>query len=193
MFQRRYFILRFLFFALMTLHNVCAQSFKLDQNLSKMYITGTSNLHNWYADVSSMSGSVNFTSFSDYNITPNKLNLSVNTSGIKGEKVVMNKNIQKTLLADKFNTIEYRFESVTKINVLNVNTFILETIGLLTISGTSKQIVLNLNVEILKNSIHIKGSKELKMTDFNIQPPKALLGMLKTGDTVKVFFDLNYQ
>jgi hypothetical protein len=40
------------------------------------------------------------------------------------------------------------------------------------------------------NRIQIKGSKKVKMTDFNISPPTAMLGTLKTGDEVTISFTL---
>lgn len=186
-------ILGFLFFASMNSYLVCAQSFNLDQTLSKMYITGTSNLHDWWADVNSLNGTSNFTLDDDENITINKLNLIVIPSGIKGEKEMMTNYIQKALVSDTFKTIVYQFESVIKITPKTTNTFTFETLGLLTISGTSKQITLNLNLEILKKGLHLKGNKNLKMSDFKVIPPKALLGMLKTRDDIMVYFDLTYQ
>jgi len=36
-----------------------------------------------------------------------------------------------------------------------------------------------------------KGSVPIKMTDYGIKPPTALFGRLKTGDDVKVNFELS--
>ncbi|MGH9361260.1 MAG: hypothetical protein ACRD2T_05030, partial [Thermoanaerobaculia bacterium] len=36
----------------------------------------------------------------------------------------------------------------------------------------------------------ITGALELKMTDFGIQPPTALMGLIRAGDGLRVRFDL---
>ena len=35
----------------------------------------------------------------------------------------------------------------------------------------------------------LEGKKALKMTDYNIEPPKALLGTITTGDDIEVHFN----
>jgi hypothetical protein len=39
----------------------------------------------------------------------------------------------------------------------------------------------------------VKGTKQINMTDFNIKPPTAMMGTLKTANEVTVSFDLNFQ
>jgi hypothetical protein len=39
--------------------------------------------------------------------------------------------------------------------------------------------------------MQISGSKKLKMTEFDMVPPTALMGTIKTGDEVTVTFNLN--
>jgi hypothetical protein len=35
-----------------------------------------------------------------------------------------------------------------------------------------------------------KGSKKIKMTDFNVEPPSFMFGSVKTGDEITVTFDV---
>lgn len=39
-------------------------------------------------------------------------------------------------------------------------------------------------------TVHVKGVVPVKMTDFGITPPTAIFGRLRTGDDVKVNFEL---
>jgi hypothetical protein len=39
----------------------------------------------------------------------------------------------------------------------------------------------------------LKGNVPLKMTDFKIKPPTAMLGAMKTGDAVTVKFDVSFK
>lgn len=61
--------------------------------------------------------------------------------------------------------------------------------GNLNVAGTTKSIDLVVKGELLPNgAILFEGMKALKMTDFNVKPPTALLGVLKTGNEVFISF-----
>jgi polyisoprenoid-binding protein YceI len=40
------------------------------------------------------------------------------------------------------------------------------------------------------NSMTVSGDYTLKMTDYGIQPPKAMWGTIKTGDEVTIKFEI---
>jgi polyisoprenoid-binding protein YceI len=66
----------------------------------------------------------------------------------------------------------------------------LNAVGTLTIGGVSREENLNVAVKILEdNSLSFKGSKKIKMTDFKLKPPTAMMGMMKTGDEIEIQFD----
>src|SRR6185503_13769625 len=46
-------------------------------------------------------------------------------------------------------------------------------------------------VRLADGTLKAKGVVPIKMTDYGIQPPTAIFGRLKTGDEVKVNFELN--
>ena len=41
----------------------------------------------------------------------------------------------------------------------------------------------------LDNKVVLKGEKTFKMTEFKIDPPKALLGTITTGDEITIKFN----
>ena len=47
-------------------------------------------------------------------------------------------------------------------------------------------------IDLKDQIINIKGEKTLKMSDFDVKPPTALLGTLKTGNDITIKFNLNY-
>ena len=65
--------------------------------------------------------------------------------------------------------------------------------GLLTITDKSNTIDLDLNVSISNDVITLSGNEAMKMTDFDIDPPKALFGQIKTRDDIVVNFELSYK
>lgn len=55
--------------------------------------------------------------------------------------------------------------------------------------------MINIQVEghPTSNGIAFKGNKKLKMTDFNMEPPKAMFGILKADDDVTVSFNVTFR
>src|SRR5690554_7280057 len=60
----------------------------------------------------------------------------------------------------------------------------------LTLAGVTRQIQMDVNVEETSEGIRYTGSVPLKMSDFEIRPPTAMFGALRTGDEVTVGFDV---
>ena len=66
--------------------------------------------------------------------------------------------------------------------------FSIKSLGDLTITGVKKQISLDFTIDVTSGKISLKGEKKIKMTDFNIDPPKALFGTITTGDDLTIQF-----
>jgi polyisoprenoid-binding protein YceI len=63
--------------------------------------------------------------------------------------------------------------------------------GSLTIGGVSRQVMINaISKHTSSGTIQVTGSNELKMTDFGIDPPKAMFGTLTTGDLITIEYQL---
>jgi polyisoprenoid-binding protein YceI len=183
------FVLPSLFF-LIIYTKTHAQNFNLNKAQSSLIVEGTSSLHDWYLKATDMSGQINFNLDSVLHIK--KLTLLVQVMGLKGAKKGMIKKMCNTLQVAKYGTIAYQLKRIDKITRINPQKYSLQTTGNLIISGVSRQVPLKLFVTVKDNNITVVGDKKLKMTDYNIKPPKALFGMLKTADTLKVNFNVMY-
>jgi polyisoprenoid-binding protein YceI len=61
----------------------------------------------------------------------------------------------------------------------------------LTIAGTAKKTDLYVQGKVGGDgSLTFNGSKKLKMTDFGIKPPTALMGTMTVGDEVEIVFSV---
>merc|ERR1712000_68435 len=116
------------------------------------------------------------------------LSFSVKAESLKSGKSGMDKNTYKALNTGKYKTIDFNLTSVSKIEKISENSFKAIVKGDLTISGSKKSISLTLNLKLDGSKLLVEGEKALKMTDFGIEPPKALLGTIKTGDAIKIVF-----
>lgn len=179
-------------FALLTMSfSLAAQEeYKLTKSSVKM--SGTSTLHDWTADVTKVSGSGQLT-FSNNALSGIKsLNINMTTNSIKSSKgSTMDNNIYKELKAKANPTMAY---SLTKVNSISQKggVYTLETEGKLTIAGTTKTIALSVTGKVAGTEIVFKGTKKLKMTDFNVEPPVLFLGTLKTDNNVDITFEATF-
>lgn len=157
----------------------------------KVVISGTSNLHDWTADVTKMQ--VNTT----MDITGNKFagissaSVVVDANAIDGsEGSIMDGKIRDALKAEQFPKITFQLTSP-----LNVQPTMGETsasiVGNLTIGGTTLPVTLMVKTTLLPNGeVQIKGAQKIRMTAFKLAPPTAMFGALKTGDDVVVSYTL---
>jgi hypothetical protein len=47
-------------------------------------------------------------------------------------------------------------------------------------------------VQVTNNNVTFTGKKTIKMTEFEVEPPTALLGTIKTGDEVTISFNSKF-
>ncbi len=153
-----------------------------------MTISGTSTLHEWESDVTQ----INFKGIvqaGDATLASIKnVKLSIPVEGIKSTKgKTMDKKTWEALESEAHPNIECSLNSFDIQE--NSNKFNITGKGELTIAGTTKPLTLTFNAKFTEDgNLKFTGNKALKMTDFNIDPPRALLGTLKTGDDITINF-----
>ncbi|WP_242132092.1 YceI family protein [Aestuariivivens marinum] len=164
-----------------------AQTFKLDTSESKLTVYGTSSLHDWHIVSESYNGVLSFVSLEEVKLE--NLHIEILAESLKSGKKSMDKNTYKALQTDKYPKITFVLTQVKNIEALEENKYVAETLGDLSISGTKKNISLKFEVEIIGNTVKIKGEKAFKMTNFNVDPPTALFGTITTGNEITIKFE----
>lgn len=168
-----------------------SQTFTLNNSSSVLEVHGTSSLHDWHLETEKQSGKIVITNSEDLAIST--LNFSVETESLKSGKSSMDKNTYKALKTDDYKTIDFKFKSVKQVVRLENNSFKATINGDLTISGVTKSISLDVTLNLSGTTVLLEGEKSLKMTDYGIDPPKALLGTIKTGDAIKIIFKSEFE
>lgn len=154
----------------------------------EMSIAGTSSLHDWESSVGELSADLSLSYGEDGTIKINSCKVSVNALSIKSTKgAVMDKKTYKALKTDEFPSITFEMKNVLQTTEKDKG-FTSKVQGLLNIAGASKTIDLIVAGTETAEGIEFVGEKALKMTDFNIDPPTALFGTLKTGDDITIKF-----
>lgn len=158
---------------------VNAQTLNLDKTTSKLSVLGTSTLHDWESDVEEFDVSADRNANQLINIT-----FSAVVKSIKSGKSAMDDNTYKALKEKSYPTIDFKAESLT------ISGNQIKGTGQLTIAGKTNEIPVNLDIEDAAG-FSVTGSIDLKMTDFDIAPPTAVFGTIKTGDDITIKLNIS--
>lgn len=161
-----------------------SQKYSLNNELSFLTVTGTSTLHDWTIQVKEQSGEIIFSE----PLQIQSLKLAVRSESMDSGKKGMDKKTYKALETDKYDLINFKFKKVKSMVQGSDNTYSVVLIGDLTVTGKTNEIEIQAEVTKKDKMVIIDGKYSLKMTDYNIEPPKALLGAIKTGNEVTINF-----
>ncbi|MEX0845360.1 MAG: YceI family protein [Balneolaceae bacterium] len=175
----------FLTFSVTTLF---AQNYSIVTNNSDVTITGTSNVHDWESSADEFSGSATIELEDDSLVSISALEFVVLVDGIKSGKGGMDDKTYDALNKKKYPNIKFILTDIAEIK----DTTLIAN-GKLTIAGVTKTIQMEVNYEVLPNgTVSFKGTEPIKMTDYKVDPPKAMFGAIKAGDNVEVTFDAKF-
>jgi len=163
---------------------------------SKLSLAGSSNVHDWSCKSAAFIANVEMDSaFATHPLTQvahpiSKVEVTIPIKTLKCGHSKMDSNMYEALNAEKFPDIQYALESYT-INQASATaeTFVANTVGELTVSGKTIKVEIPIKAErIAGGAARGEGTVALKMTDFGIKPPVALLGTLRTKDAISISF-----
>lgn len=145
-----------------------------------MQILGTSSLHDWEMNVTDfdVAGSFSATEITDLLVT-------IKSKSMESGKSIMDNKAYDATQADEYPTMTF------SASTLKVGTSIISGTGKLEIAGKSRS--LDLSAKIIShtaNEIQLNGEVPLKMSDFDMTPPTAMFGTLKTGDEVTISYSI---
>ena len=165
---------------------------------SKLWIEGTSNLHGWSCKATTLDAALELdaAAAAQVAVAPpkalKKVHVKVPVKSIKCGHGGMDGNLYKALKADESPDISYILATFDAAPGEVKDSFTLHTVGTLTIAGTENKISMDVIATRLPDgTVKATGMVPIKMTDFGIKPPTAIFGRLKTGDEVKVNFELS--
>lgn len=150
-------------------------------------VTGTSTLHDWEMESNQAKGDGVIAIDGAQIQEINALNISLPAKSLTSGNARMERLAYSSLEADKHPQI--RFE-LTQVRNITASTVLAE--GRLTIAGQTRPVTLRANYVVNGSSINFKGTYSIKFSQFEIDPPTALLGAVKTGDDLQLLFDVNF-
>lgn len=165
---------------------VVAQVYKIIPASSSMTIFGTTNVHDFQSKVGQISGEVVINASKQVQ----SLSVDVPVKGIKSNEKAMDNKTYEAFKSDKNPNISFR---LIEVGSLQINDNEMEGIvsGNLTMAGVTRKVSFKAIGKSNKAGMfQVKGVLPLKMTDFKMTPPTALMGMMKVGDAITLKFDV---
>lgn len=163
--------------------------YRIEPKSSKLLVEGTSTVHDWQVET------VEFNAETKLSMDGGKISevsdvvFVTPAESLKSGKKIMDNKIKEALKTNKHPEIKFL---INKDQAISNDKGTVS--GLLTIAGQTKPIEVRVNFDA-KNpeKLGVTGEVPLKMSAFNIDPPTAMMGSIKTGDEVIVKFDLKFQ
>jgi len=154
-------------------------------------IKGTSNLHDWQSTANEVRANGGMTIDASGLKSIGWFQVEIPVKTIKSTKgSIMDNKTYDALRANDYPNIYFKLEKVSGLNnrggVYDIN-----VAGNLFIAGANNRIEMYVQGKMgTDGSITFNGSKKIKMTDYQIKPPTALMGTMTVGDEVEIVFQV---
>lgn len=192
-------ILFFLFYFLLFSFSYTQVSYKLDEG-STMTITGTSTLHDWTSKVNEINGDFVFKDDIKNKKLPKTGSIVENIKVIipvlsieSPRGATMDKKTYNALKSEEYPNLilEVKTDNIEQIIDKSTEKFLLKVVGDLTLAGYTKEVRIDLEGQKLPSGqLKFLGAYSIDMVEYEIEPPSAMFGQIKTGKDVVIDFDL---
>lgn len=165
-------------------------------NECSVRMDGTSTIHDWHAESGVIGGSIEiepgFPESAKAAVKPKaEINIPIRTLKTSGGRK-MDSVMQEHMKAADHKAIKYTLIEMVPKGSSSAGGTDFDAKGTLSISGVTRTNSMPVTVSKVGDSkLKIAGTTSLKMTDFGIEPPAPDigLGLIKTGDDVKIKFE----
>lgn len=156
---------------------------------SSINIHGTSNVHDWDMQPSKIIGDLGVNNAKQIN----SLTIKVDVKSLKSGNGIMDGKTYDAFNYKKNPTITFQLLEASQVKLSDKEEEITLT-GNLSFAGQTKKITIKSNSKITKTGDYqLKGSVPLKMSDYGMKAPTAMLGTMKTGDAITIKFDVTFK
>lgn len=162
--------------------------YKLQPENSKLLVEGTSTVHDWEVEATEFNAETQLKVENNSVAQISHVLFTTQAESLKSGKNLMDRKIQDALKTNKHPEITFSLKGNEAITGEEATIS-----GMLTIAGQAREVDVTVNFDAQNpQTLGVTGEVPLKMSDFNIDQPTAMMGTIKTGDEIKVKFDLEF-
>lgn len=199
--MKRILTLSVLLTLLFTFTNISeAQDNSIELTLSEgheMMIDGTSNVRDWDAQVNVINATFVLSEFDMSDLSSltsdhfQTLELAFPVKDIESDSGRLTRNLQGYLKDDDYPIITFNLSNIESVSV-NGNQATITANGVINAAGVDHETTMNVEATFENGSVTFTGTQPLKMTDFNIDPPTAMLGSIRARDEIDIIYSLTF-
>ncbi|MEX0660977.1 MAG: YceI family protein [Balneolaceae bacterium] len=179
-------------------------SFAQDQDIQlnlqpdhEMKIDGDANVRSWDAEVKTINADFVMRAFDINDLSSltsdhfKTMELTIPVNDIESDSGRLTRNLQGYLKGDDHPQITFTLNNINNVEV-NGNSATITADGTINAAGVDHNTTMTVNATFNGNSVTFSGEQELLMTDFNIDPPTAVMGTIRARDEIRIPYTLTF-
>lgn len=151
---------------------------------SRIWFDGTSTVRSFSCTATNLVADVSGEPGTEPASIVKAASLVIPVAGIDCRNGTMNGHMRKALKATENPQIKWRMDSYK----VEGATVVID--GFLTIAGKENPVQLRGAGSMDNGILRLKGTKQIKMTEYGVKPPSLMLGTMKVGNQVTVGYDI---
>jgi len=172
-------------------------SYTFEPTMSEMSVEGGSTLHDWSCPIESLDGSLNVDTAHTSQGAPisglTRTQVSVPVDAIQCDKDTMNEKLREALQMNSYPEVYFSLKDaqVSALPDSGATWFRVDATGELILAGERRQIEIPVQGTKLDNgNLRLTGSHTIRLSDYDIDRPSAMLGTITVSKEVTVNFDV---
>jgi len=156
---------------------------------STIKVEGTSNVHGWSCESSQMAGTLETIGDGLSGISGGRLTIPV--QALECGNSTMNRLMRDALKAGQNPQIRYAISNATVSEPDVQGRHTVTANGRLTIAGQTQTVRVRAQATATSNGTYrLTGTVPLTMTQFGVDPPRAMMGSMRTADAITISFNV---
>lgn len=120
------------------------------------------------------------------------LEFSLPVRNLRGESEAMDEHAYNALRADQYKDITFQLTSASI--APGREGYLIEATGTLTVAGVTRPVTLAMHGDVNPDgTITFRGAQNLKMSDYNVERPSLLFGMVRARDEMTLTYTLIFE
>lgn len=161
---------------------------------STVSVEGTSTVHDWTCTATDFEGAVLGTQEQESSQAIPSLagvTFSVPSDALDCDNGTMNRKTRGALKAEDHPRIVFEMEDAETKSATDNGVTEMVVAGQLAMAGDRRSVQMTVTAFPMEGGdFNVRGELSVNMTDWDIRPPKAMLGVLKTGEEVTIRFNV---
>lgn len=115
--------------------------------------------------------------------------LSIGVKNFKSNNPIAQSEFYKLMKADQYPYLKIQLNNIDSLSISNNSEFSKGIASVnFTITGVTKQYTIPIRASVNKDMIAISGKRRMTIKDFGLDPPVAMLGMIKVSEWIEIEF-----